>query len=365
MKALIAPPSICCLSIALFSFALDAPAMVIPVEGHAGIHLVLISEPILVCSKNVSGEEQEELFALNTTDRTVKWRHKAKRVSPSAVADKAGNFYMFADNVLQKRELRSGSVVWEARLDTIPEQKTPPRLTLKEHAQRIVEKLTLAPAAVAVLPRVSTTPNFYAYQPVLSESTLIVFREAMSGGGCIVMTCFRDWLTFSIGTGKNIAGGSGELLGTAGNTALFKDPYGVLQMKGNDMDELNVPSLPAGSHLMNWFHSRLSGAQYSSHERCIFKDGRNDREELFIFDSRKSEISSVKLPVPRGFQVNWVLLDGHLLRYGECQASPGGKPSDVSPWFELYDLKGQLIGRTNVTTMPDGSWYLRFLGTSA
>src|SRR6185503_17628826 len=42
-----------------------------------------------------------------------------------------------------------------------------------------------------------------------------------------------------------------------------------------------------------------------------------------------------------------------------------GKRNSGDPWFELYDLKGQCVGRRDLKGMGNKEWYFNFLGTSA
>jgi hypothetical protein len=172
------------------------------------------------------------------------------------------------------------------------------------------------------------------------------------------MHCFNDWLMFNRNTGKQTSAGSGGRLGEAGSSLLVDDVAGFGLIRDGQFRDFSFDGLKR-SQFRNWFSFRASTSQYSWNRRCIFKNGGNEMEEIFVYDAEKSKTDSFKLPVVPGYQVNWVLLDSHLLRYAEC-----GMGSTTVPWFELYDLKGKLIARRENGSLTNERWFYSFLGTS-
>src|SRR5260221_274591 len=158
-----------------------ASAQMMVVEGYADVNLALITPGTIVCSTRVSGEDSEELFALDTKTGTVTWRQRDQRIDAKALADETGAFYLFANDFLQKRDLRTGVIVWQSKLDSIPEQITPPKLSLEDYWQIFLTRLKLAPPPPMTLSlrSFSSPPNCYYYETVASRSALNGFRQAM------------------------------------------------------------------------------------------------------------------------------------------------------------------------------------------
>jgi hypothetical protein len=342
------------LAFGLISIASNACAQFVPMEGHATLDVLLVHGQTILCSKKVSGSE-DELFALNSNTRTVQWRQEVKASGFTAVAETNGAFYMFARDFLQKRDLQTGKLLWETRLDSIPQQKP-----------------ALKPSLSTRVGPFGRTPNRYAYKPVLSGSSLVVFREATRSSGCVIEGCFNDWLVFNRNTGKQASGGSGERLGEAGSSLLVDDVAGFGLIRNGQIQDLDIEELNS-SRFHNWFnYPARRSTQYSWNCRCVFKNWVTKMEEIFIYDEGKSETDAFKLPVVPDFQVNWVLLDSRVLRYAECPAysprtdsgSAEEKRNGRAPWFELYDLKGKLIAKSEAGALTNEHWFYSFLGTS-
>jgi hypothetical protein len=352
------------LAFGLLFLSSNTRAQFVRVDGHADLNVLFVHDQTILFSKRISGAE-DELFALDAKARTVRWRQEVKAIGSTAVTDTNGAFYMFARDCLQKRDLHTGKLIWKTQLDSIPQQKTVPKPTLSDRWQAILAKLQgggrpFVPITVSF----GGAPNRYDYKPVLSGPSLVVFREAMSGGGCVILSCFKDWLMFDRNTGKQTSAGSGERLGVAGSSLLVDDVAGFGLIRNGQFRDFSFDGLNS-SQSHNSFSSRDRSAQYSWNGRCVFKNGDNEREEIFVYDAEKSKVDSFKLPVVPGLQVNWVLLDSNLLRYAECPAySSDGKGSRGAPWFELYDLKGKLIARRETGALTNEHWFLSFLGTS-
>jgi len=61
------------LALLILCLAVNASAMQMRVEGRANISLMLVNDPLIICSTSVSGEEQDKLLAINIRERMVKW----------------------------------------------------------------------------------------------------------------------------------------------------------------------------------------------------------------------------------------------------------------------------------------------------
>ncbi len=335
------------------------------VEGDARLSVLLATDTMVLAAKTVSGKEQDEVFALDPRTRTVKWRINAKHVRDAALVDEANAFYMISDHHLQKRDIQTGGLVWSTRLDSIPQQKTPPRVTIKDRWANLLDTVGLrrSPKTLSLtFGGFGGTPNSYLYQPVLSGSTLALFREATRGSGCIVTHCFSDWLEFDRKTGRLISGGSGNLLGDGGGTAVFEDQSAIWSLKDGRAVEVDFPQGTGAYPVRNSLRS--SGRdQFSWSGRLIFCQSDGSVEQTCLFDAGKVQAVAVGAPVPSDFQVNWVLLDHHLLRYSECMACSENEKRSGQPWFELYNLKGDFIARAESKSMNE-SWYFSYLGVT-
>jgi len=343
----------------------NTSAQIVAIEGHASMNLLLVSDQTVICSKSVSGQKTDGLFGLDLATKTVKWRQQAEKIAPQAVSDESGAFYMFANNFLQKRSLDTGVMVWETRLDSIPEQKTAPKLKLTDYWHLLLIKLKLESPPLAVTLRWPVgPPNFYAYKPVVSASGITVFRVAMDGRGCIVSPCFDDWCIFNRKTGIKMTGGSGKLLGYAGSTVAFQDKDNLFWMDNRQITELSLLGLTNSPFVFDSFYSPWTiGQQHCFNNRCLFSTRDNINEEVFVFDGRTHKTSCIRLPLASNFQVDWVLLDHFLLRYAQCPAySAEGKRIKDDLWFETYDLAGRRVAKTYYKGSDS---ILSFLGTTA
>jgi hypothetical protein len=352
--------------ILLFSvaFPFNASSLLVIQEGYARLWIILITDGIVVAAKGASGVEEEEVFALRTADKAVMWRFKAKHAWQPGLADGTNAFYMFDKDVLQKRTLQTGALLWSTRLDSIQEQKSKVEST-EPWWEDFLDKAGVKAATKPVTVRfrgLGGTPNSYSYKPVLSGSTLTLFRDAKHSTGCIVTGCFSDWLTFDRKTGRRTSGGSGELLGDTEGLALFEEQSAIRSIKDSKVSE--IPSLQGkgGFGAFRWRGLRTSNAQHSVNGRCIFEQTINGLDEICVFDSRNGGIFSFSAPALPDYQINWVLLDQHLLRYAECTRYAEGGRRPGHPWFELYDLKGQLVARTEMKDTKE--FWQNFLGTT-
>lgn len=353
----------CSITLFLLAVVFEASGMIIPIEGHARLTVLLASDTMVVATKEVSGAEQDEVFALDGRTRKVRWRINSKGVMNVAVADATNAFYMFADNHLQKRNLQTGMLVWSTRLDSIPQQKTPPRITIKDRWNNLLDKTPLArsskPVAVKI-PSFVFPPNYYTYTPTVSGSTLALFRKAEHSVGCIVTPCFSDWIVFDRKTGRQISGGSGDLLGEEGETAVFEDQSAIWALKNGRMVEVNFPQRTGVYTVRGWPRSGRN-EQSNRNGRFIFSQIDGGLEQTCVFDIAKLDVVAFSASVLSEFQVNWVVLDEHLLRYSECMAFSENGTRSGHPWFELYNLKGEFIARRE-SKSADETWYLTWLG---
>lgn len=322
--------------------------MVVWIDGHASIDIVLVTENTIVCTKQVSGDDGEELLAIDTSTHTVKWRQKVGRVLSKATADGTDSFYVTTKDFLEKRALQTGTLIWQTRLDAIPEQKSQPKPKLKDYYQRALEMIGLTqPLPTTIrLGRIGT-PKWYTYQsPIVTGSKVLVLREANDGGGCVVMRCFEDWLLFDRKRGLFADGGSGRFLGEAGSSVLIGGDTGLHFIKQGVLYEVkDFNAAQQGSFSFAPAFSR-DYERFSFNGRCIFEMRTGANAQLVLFDERKEAISSFPVPQTRtNHQASWVLLDNHVLRYAETQRHHlDEKPTPKGePWFELYDWNGRCL----------------------
>src|SRR5688572_15756100 len=106
----------CSIAFFLLAFAVKTLGSTITVEGHADLNVLLATDTMVVSAKTVSGDE-DEVFAVDTQTKTVKWRINAKHVAEPAIVDGINAFYMISDNHLQRRALQTGLLIWSTRLD--------------------------------------------------------------------------------------------------------------------------------------------------------------------------------------------------------------------------------------------------------
>src|SRR5260221_11761701 len=77
-------------------------AQMMVVEGYADVNLALITPGTIVCSTRVSGEDSEELFALDTKTGTDTWRQRAQRIDAKRLADETGAVFVFPNDLRRK-----------------------------------------------------------------------------------------------------------------------------------------------------------------------------------------------------------------------------------------------------------------------
>ena len=134
-------------------------------------------------------------------------------------------------------------------------------------------------------------------------------------------------------------------------------------MENGKVSEANFSQRTGSYGIPSLLRSVIDDRQHSWNGRCIFEQNANGTKETCLFDVRKPDLIVFSAPILSDFQVNWVLLDQHLLRYSECMAYSENEKRSGHPWFELYSFKGELIARTE-SRATNEHWYLSFLGTT-
>lgn len=344
-----------------------ASGQLIQIDAYADMRFVVASDSVTVFSKRVSGAP-DELLALNATNGALLWRERAESVRSGGTTEPDGSLYVVAKNQLQKRRLSSGKLLWQLPLDKIPEQKPAPRFnfqSVKEKALALARQGMGTPAALP-LPG-ACTPNWYDFQPpAVADGKLLIFREAMESTGCLVSTCFSDWLLIDAATGKFTTGGAGRFIGQAGRTWLMSDDGGLWQFHAGRVSVVTGPDVSGPA--FGWI-SRFSGSQveeFSSGERCLFEARGSNGGAIGIFDATQAKVTSFPDPATRtNEQSSWVLMGTNVLRYAQCErlwGNNGVRPKG-HPWFELYTLDGRLLRSAEIKfAAPRDDYRVRYAG---
>src|SRR5688500_13695348 len=101
----------CSIAFFLLAVAVKTLGSTFTVEGHADLTVLLATDTTVVATKTVSGNE-DEVFAVDTQTKTINWRINAKHVMEPAIVDGINAFYMISDNLLQRRALQTGGLIW-------------------------------------------------------------------------------------------------------------------------------------------------------------------------------------------------------------------------------------------------------------
>jgi hypothetical protein len=340
----------------LVTLALPGNGMIVPIEGKAWLRIILITDSNVVCSASVSGDSLESLFALEANSGKVMWRTSACRVSKGgAVSD--GAFLLIANDVLEKRSLSTGKIIWATRLDSIPKQITQPRKSLKDRAEEILEKVGIGSGSktITVSVGLGRTANSYHYsEPILTGTGVLLSREANEGsGGCVIIRCFEDWMLFNAAKGALVKGGSGGILGRTRAATLVGSETGVFRVSGGSAEELDIQTL-AGRN--SWYagSERFRNEQLSSKDSCAFILTASSGDQLAYYDDRSRKTRTFTLPTPWSeYQSGWVLFDELFLRYSECSRYDAPKTQTPKLWFEIYDLNGKRLHEVELPAPSD------------
>ncbi len=306
------------------------------------------------------------MFALNPTNGAVLWRQTVNPLHYYANADGADGLYTFSADVLQKRSVPTGQLLWQTPLIPIPEQKTAPRPPPKKLGdywmdfKDFVTGNSSRPLSITIAGGSLLTPNDFSYQPFISGSHIVVFREAWRGyGGCVQTTCFNDWLRFDASNGKFLQGGSGSLVARTTTTALFQNHSDFCAMHNDTIRFLDVEG---GS--FSFFRHEPTERQIK--DRTLFYDARDGTNHVFLYAEKDGQLKTLNFPASTNYQFNCVLLNDHLLHYTACHRFPESTPKKAGISFELYDLNGKLLQRTAEIDPPprsQGDWWVSFKGT--
>ena len=283
------------------------------------------------------------------------WFTSASRVfKAGAVSD--GAFVLIASDVLEKRSLSTGKVIWTTRLDSIPKQITQPRKSLKDRAEEILEKMGIGSGrALTVSVGLGGTPNSYRYsEPIRTGTRVLLTRQANEdSGGCVIMRCFNDWMLFDAASGALIKGGSGGVLGRTRLATLVGSETGIFRVAGGSAENLDLQTL-AGRYFSHAGADRFHAEQLSSDDSCAFVLTTSPGVELVHYDDRSRKARTFRLPTTRAeYQSGWVLINELLVRYSEC--SRYDAPQALTPrlWFELYDLNGMHLREVELPVSSD------------
>jgi outer membrane protein assembly factor BamB len=115
----------------LGAVSFSCQAMLISVDGSADLRIVVVTPDTLVGQLTVSGGDRSELIGLDANTGVLRWRH-AVEFRITAGACEGNVFYVVSANALQKRDGKSGAVLWQTNLLAISQQKTATRKTVGE-----------------------------------------------------------------------------------------------------------------------------------------------------------------------------------------------------------------------------------------
>jgi hypothetical protein len=344
--------------------ALPALAQMVHVDGYTEACFVAASQKVVVFSKSVSGSEAADLLALDAKDGRLLWQKKTERVVGDGLAATDGFLYLTAGDVLQKRTIASGNIVWLQNLAKIPQQKPPPPSRYHVVSQKLLEWIGVkhrAPATVVFT--LKPKPSYYTYKLGLSAGKLLVMREAMERSGCMVSKCFNDWLLFDEQSGHFQKGGPGEYVGTAGETKLLVNDDGLFVFRNGRMRTVSGSRLQSAS--VSPMSTSLESGQYSFGDRCLFQVLGEQGTAMAIFDDRTGRVSQFPEPMTHtNEQSSWVLLGSNMIRYAQCERIwLDEHRSKGQPWFESYDFKGNLKKATEIRfATPRDDYWVSFEG---
>ncbi len=356
--------------IAALALTPRCPAFSLGLDGWASLEIVLATDSSVVCLTEQSQPQLTgSLFALDARTGALRWRTACRpgRSEGTLVGPGADTFCLVTGDFLERRSLATGKLLWSTRLDAIPHQKVKPPRSVREIAEETVqnglEKLGLR-APVITVPSMFGTPNHYIYsKPLETGARIFIHREAMEHhGGCTSMHCFSDWLLFDLATGRFISGDDGNLLGTAAGCPLVGSEQRMQCIAGGTAQEVDTSALLNSRYRSAWFRESAD-ARLSLGDSCLLPLADGAFDGAAIYRRRENKLTPLPPPTHRtNEQSSWVLLERYLLRYAQCpRSSTDPKGSLSSPWFELYDLHGQLVHSGEIArSTDDRHWWVSF-----
>jgi hypothetical protein len=351
---------------ALLAVPISCSGMMVRVDGSAWMKVVVVTPDVLVCHLTVSGSESSQLIGLDRSTGKVRWRHAVGFETSAGTGDRGGAFYLANTNSLQKRDCTSGAILWQTNLLAVPEQETPPRKTVRDHLQNVKSFFLNEPSpatAVVSIRIAGRAPQFFECPaPIALENRVFLARTAMSGGGCVYMTHFHDWLIFDSAKGKLAASGSGPFVGAAGQAAFILDTDKLLAMVKEDG---LVGAARAG--ISNSTVSLFSRVDHN-HTRGdrVLVMGNGSRASATLLDDAGRQIASF----PAGnykSSTGWVLLDSGVLKYSRSWSSDIAPPqttNDPRALLQLFDFKGRLTAHRELAMGQGNEWHLECVGVT-
>jgi len=319
-----------------------ALALMVQLEGWAYVDIIAATSDVVVCSKRVSGAE-DELFALDTLGKKVLWRKNAYAVTRGET-DGLGNLITVEiGDRLVSRKLKNGDVNWHKDLHAI------------------------APGEPSQHP-LPSDPNLarpsglrYEYRdPLIRGEKAFVFRQARRGSPDRWSVLFEDWLVFDTADGRLLHHGSGACLGLAGDVPVVsKDDNTIVAINPSDYSQTEIYRDSTRDRLLAqpidpW--SRGTPAiQYSHRGRCIFNISTipGNASTPAVYDSSNRKLTVIKPREKQNLPDNWILLSDYAIGY-----SATGR-------IAVYDADGKFLRESTLDTRTDAdSAAIQFAGTS-
>jgi hypothetical protein len=353
---------------ALLVVQISATAMMIRVDGSARLKVVVVTPDVLVCHLTVSGIEGSQLIGLDRSMGKVSWRHAVGFETSAGAGDGRGAFYLVNANTLQKRDNKSGTVLWQTNLLSVGEQITPPRKTVGDHLENVKGFFLHQRSSLMTLRAVGLAagraPQFFECPPpVPFENRVFVARHALSGGGCVYTTHFHDWLVFESAKGNLAASGGGQLLGTVRQGAFVEEAdRSVAVVKEAGLVDGARPGI--SNAVVRWFSG--IDPNHARGNRALLMGEKNGRAAATLVDERGREFASF----PAGNYdswTGWVVLDSGILKYSKSWSSEIAPPqttNDPRALLQLFDFKGRLVAHRQLAMGKGNEWYLNCVGVT-
>jgi hypothetical protein len=311
-------------------------------EGWANVDIVVATSDVVVCSKRVSGAE-DELFALDTLGKKVFWRKSGYAVTRGET-DGRGNFLIIEPgNKLASRKLKNGEVNW--RIDiaaAIPKDQRTRDAPPDPNSTR-------------------SRGTRYKYRgPFIRGEKAFVFRQAREGYVDLWTVLFHDWLLFDTADGQLLHHGNGECVGLAGDVLVVaSEDNTITAVSSSDYGQREIyrdqtPGRLTARPMDGW--SRGSPAiQYSDSGRCIFNITHSPGlvSRTAIYDSSSKKLTVIEPLEKPKLQADWILLSDYTIWYS------------VTGRIAVYGADGKLMRERKLDPPTDADrGKLLFAGTS-
>ncbi len=305
-------------------------------EGWADVEIIVVTSDVVVCSRSVSGAE-DELFALDTLGKKLLWRKSGYAVTRGETNGRGDFFIIASPHSIVSRKLKNGEVNWQTEIDV-------PTLTARTE-----------PAAPQD-PNLAAHPLTYEYRgPFIRGEKAFVCRHARRDSTLL----HDDWLLFDAADGKLLHRDADACLGLAGDVVIAeRDANSIVAVSSSDYGQRPIyreqtPGPLAAAPLDLW--SGGPEIQYSHEGKCIFEItlAPSSKSAAAVYDSSSGKLTILEPVAEPNLPADWILLSDYAVSY-----SPTGR-------IAVYGLDGKLVRQYTLQPPTDASNdQLRFAGTS-